>query len=108
MKLIINILTGLFCENDTISLTRILAFFGYVIFAIGSFYLLLNNISWDGYAVFASYTGGGGAALQFANKFVNSKYNSAPGSYDTVDYRKAQQENTRQLSKPIDPNIGTK
>ena len=51
------------------------------LFAIGSFYLLINNINWAGYDVFAGYTGGGGVALQFGNKFINSKYNSAPGSY---------------------------
>lgn len=73
----------LFYENNILSLTRMIAFGGYFLFAIGSFYLLVNNINWTGYDIFAAYTGGGGVALQFGNKFVNSKYNSAPGSYET-------------------------
>lgn len=72
----------LFYENNTLSLTRMIAFGGYFLFAIGSFYLLVNNINWQGYDIFAGYTGGGGVALQFGNKFINSKYNSAPGSYE--------------------------
>lgn len=75
------ILNELFYENNSLSLTRLIAFGGYLLFAIGSFYLLINNINWAGYDVFAGYTGGGGVALQFGNKFINSKYNSAPGSY---------------------------
>lgn len=74
-------LTELFYEDNVLSLTRLIAFGGYLLFAIGSLYLLVNNINWNGYDIFAGYTGGGGVALQFGNKFINSKYNSAPGSY---------------------------
>lgn len=74
-------LTELFYEDNALSLTRLIAFGGYLLFAIGSLYLLVNNINWNGYDIFAGYTGGGGVALQFGNKFINSKYNSAPGSY---------------------------
>lgn len=75
-------LIELFYENDKPSMTLLLAFMGYFIFAIGSLYLLFHNIDWAGYVVFASYTGGGGAALQFGNKFINSRYNSISGGYD--------------------------
>lgn len=76
------LLMELFYENDKPSMTLLLAFMGYFIFSIGSLYLLFNNIDWAGYVVFASYTGGGGAALQFGNKFINSRYNSISGGYD--------------------------
>lgn len=76
------LLIELFCENDKMSMTLLLAFLGYFIFSIGSLYLLFNNIDWAGYVVFASYTGGGAAALQFGNKFINSRYNSIAGGYD--------------------------
>ena len=71
----------LFYEDNTFSLTRLIAFLGYLTFMIGSFYLLLNNIDWGGYPVFATYTGAVGAAVQTTNKYINSKYNSPVGSY---------------------------
>ena len=76
------LLYEMFYEDDYLSLTRVLAFFGYLLFALGSIYLLIFNIDWQGYSTFSSYTGGGGAALQFVNKFINSKYNTIPGGYD--------------------------
>lgn len=76
-------LVGALYENGELSLTRVIALSGFVLFALGSLYLLINNIDWSGYSTFAGYTGGGGAALQFGNKFINSKYNSAPGSYSS-------------------------
>lgn len=79
------LLIGLFYENGRMSMTKFIAFFGYFVFSIGSLYLLVNNINWESYAIFASYTGGGGAVLQFANKFIDSKYNTASGSYNMVD-----------------------
>lgn len=103
------ILQDLFYENSQMSLTRVLAFLGYLIFAIGSFYLILNNITWSGYETFAIYTGGGGTALQFANKFINSKYNSVAGSYETTE--QVRLNNCTTLSTNTtnkDPNVGTK
>ena len=79
-------LKDLFYENDTLSLTRVLAFGGFASFIGGSAYLMINNITWSDYTVFASYTGGAGLALQFGNKFINSKYNSLPGSYDDANH----------------------
>lgn len=78
-------LKDLFYENDTLSLTRVIAFGGFATFVAGSLYLMINNVSWPDYAVFASYTGGIGSALQLGNKFINSKYNSAQGSYEPTN-----------------------
>ena len=84
MQTIKKLLREMFFENDELSLTRVISFGGYFLFAIGSLYLLYRNLDWGGYNTFASYTGGGGAALQFGNKFINSKYNSERGSYEQV------------------------
>ena len=46
---------------------------------------MITNTVWADYAVFASYTGGIGSALQLGNKYINSKYNSMPGSYDDAN-----------------------
>lgn len=78
----IKLFKDLFYEDGSLSLTRFIAFGGYLLFAIGSIYLLVHNINWSGYSTFAGYTGGGGAALQFGNKFINSKYNSVEGGYE--------------------------
>jgi len=96
----------LFYEDNMFSLTRLIAFLGYLTFMIGSFYLLLNNIDWGGYPVFATYTGAVGAAVQTTNKYINSKYNSPVGSYGfgTNCCDTNEQSNT----KKQDPNIGTK
>lgn len=83
-------LVELFYENNKLSMTLLLAFMGYFIFSIGSLYLLFKNIDWAGYVVFASYTGGGAAALQFGNKFINSRYNSIAGGYDERKIQDAQ------------------
>lgn len=95
----------LFYECGTFSLTRLIAFLGYLTFMIGSLYLLINNIDWGGYPVFATYTGAVGAAVQTTNKFINSKYNSPVGSYVDLSDQTTEQTNTR---KTFDPNTGTK
>lgn len=95
----------LFYEDGTFSLTRLIAFLGYLTFIIGSLYLLINNIDWGGYPVFATYTGAVGAAVQTTNKFINSKYNSPAGSYSDISSQTTEQTNTR---KTFDPNTGTK
>ena len=88
-KSIKKMLAELFYENNKLSMTLLLAFMGYLVFVVGSLYLLVKNIDWAGYTIFASYTGGGAAALQFGNKFINSRYNSIVGGYDE---RKIQEE----------------
>ena len=95
----------LFYECGIFSLTRLIAFLGYLTFIIGSLYLLVNNIDWGGYPVFATYTGAVGAAVQTTNKFINSKYNSPVGSYVDISDQTTEQTNTR---KTFDPNTGTK
>ena len=82
------IISSCFLEDGNLSLTRVLAFTGYLVFIIGSFYLMYENKHWEDYSVFASYTGGGGLALQFGNKFVNSKYNSIIGSTEPINLDK--------------------
>ena len=77
-----NFIEGLLFENDEVSLTRMIALMGYVLFAGVSIYLIATHTNWDNYATFASYTGGGGAAVQLVNKAINSKWNSKPGSYN--------------------------
>ena len=72
-------------ENDSLSFTRAIAAVGYVAFIVASFYLMITGKHWEDYAIFASYAGGGSAALQLGNKFVNSKYNSAMGTYDATN-----------------------
>jgi hypothetical protein len=70
---------GLLYENDQLSLTRVLAISGWLAFLFVSFYLVWRGTGWQNYETFASLTGGGGAATQIANKFINSKYNSQVG-----------------------------
>lgn len=69
-------------ENGEYSLTRIIAAVSFASFLIGSFYLIYKGVTWGNYSTFATFTGGGGAATQVANKFINSKFNSMPGGYE--------------------------
>lgn len=96
---------GMMYEDDMLSLTRVLSVSGYAAFLIGSIYLMVNNITWDGYSTFAGYTGGGGAALQFGNKLVNSKYNSAIGSYspkEDIESMKMREIKREEQGRPVD------
>lgn len=77
------IIRDLLYERGQLSLTRVLALAGFAAFLVGSFVLLWKGTRWDNYETFATFAGGGGAATQLANKFLNNKYNSNPGeSYD--------------------------
>lgn len=69
-------------ENKELSLTRTLAVIGWLAFLSVSFYLVYMHQTWANYDTFAGLTGGGGAATQVMNKFINSKYNSTPGGYE--------------------------
>ena len=71
----------LFYENNELSLTRCLAVSGWLAFLAVTIYLIYEKQTWAHYDTFASLTGGGGTATQVVNKFINSKYNSQPGSY---------------------------
>lgn len=83
--------TMMFYENDELSLTRVISASGYLLFAFVSIYLVLHQQKWDNYETFAIFSGGGGAATQVANKFVNGKYNSVRGGYSTSDPQKFEQ-----------------
>lgn len=63
-------------EGNEYSLTRIMAVISFTAFLLGSFYLLIRGITWGNYETFAIFTGGGGAATQIINKFINGKYNT--------------------------------
>ena len=71
-------------EQNTLSLTRVIAITGWIAFLVGSFYLLFTGKSWDHYEIFSIMTAGGGAATQISNKLINSKYNSVDGGTDQV------------------------
>lgn len=75
-------------ENGELSLTRTLAIVGWLAFLLVSIYLVWKGIGWQNYESFAYFTGGGGAATQVANKFINSKYNSPAGEYRTDNAEK--------------------
>lgn len=78
----INIIKMALYENNELSLTRVIAVASWMLFAVVSIYLVTFNITWADYSTFASITGGGGAATQIANKLMNSKYNTATGSFE--------------------------
>ena len=66
-------------ENGQYSLTRIISAVLLLAFLAGSAYLILKGQTWGNYDSFAAYCGGGGAASQVVNKFINSKYNTPVG-----------------------------
>ena len=68
-------------EDGQLSLTRLIAVVGWVAFLAVTFYLVWHEITWANYDTFATFTAGGGSVTQIGNKLINSKYNSAPGSY---------------------------
>lgn len=68
-------------ENDELSLTRVITMVAWIAFLAVSFYLVYTQQAWANYDTFAAFTGGGGATTQVVNKFINSKYNTVPGSY---------------------------
>lgn len=68
-------------ENGELSLTRVITVIAWAAFLAVSFYLAYTAQSWGNYDTFAFLTGGGGATTQVVNKLINSKYNTAPGSY---------------------------
>ena len=66
-------------ENGELSTTRLLAAAGFVLFVGVSIYLVWRGQTWGNYETFATVTGGGASALQAANKFINSRFNSEDG-----------------------------
>lgn len=68
-------------ENGQLSLTRVLAVASFLLFSVGTAYLMLRGQQWAHYETFASMTAGGGLLTQLANKLVNSRYNSEQGQF---------------------------
>ena len=66
-------------ENGQYSLTRVISAVLLLAFLVASFYLILKGQTWGNYSDFAVFCGGGGAASQVVNKFINSKYNTPAG-----------------------------
>lgn len=72
-------ITEILKEGGVYSYTRILSLIGFIVFIIGSAYLIYKGLTWGNYETFATMTGGGSAATQIANKLINSKYNTPSG-----------------------------
>lgn len=70
-------------ENGEVSLTRLMTVAYFVAFVAITVYLVINGQTWGGYDTFAAISGGGGAASLVGNKFINSKYNSVQGGFDS-------------------------
>lgn len=81
MGKVVQFFRGLIYENGQPSRTGLIALTGWLAFLLGSFYLLAKGQRWDNYETFATFTAGGGAVTQVANKLINSKYNSNPGQF---------------------------
>jgi len=77
------LLKMLFCENEEASLSKVLTALYFLLFAGVSIYLVVFNIHWQSYEIFAAFAGGGGAVAQVSHKFINSKYNSVPGGFES-------------------------
>lgn len=75
-------------EGGHYSLTRIISVIGFLVFIGGSAYLIYKGMTWGNYETFATFTGGGGAATQIANKLINSKYNTPIGDLGKIVERK--------------------
>ena len=84
-------------ENNEASLTRFLSLIGYMLFAFVTIYLIVTGKNWENYMTFASYTGGGGAIMQLANKAINSKWNTPNGSYEQISTNNKFQDQQKQV-----------
>lgn len=74
-----NIIKNLLTESDKFSLTRFIAITAWLAFLGVSFYLVIASKEWSQYETFATFTAGGGAITQVANKYLNKKYNLEKG-----------------------------
>lgn len=80
-----NFFDQILMENGGFSLTRIIIISSFALFSAVSLFLLFTNLTFDYYETFAyitafSFTGGG-----LGNKFINSKFNSVQGGYESVE-----------------------
>ena len=69
----------IFKENGVYSLTRVIVALNYVLFIVGTAYLIITGQTWGNYDTFCVVTATGGSATQLVNKFINSKYNTEIG-----------------------------
>lgn len=83
MEALKNFMAGLLYENGEPSLTRVLSCVYFLLFAAVSAYLAVTGKTWTGYEVFAAFAGGAGVAGQVSNKYINSRFNTMPGGYET-------------------------
>ena len=83
MKAFKEFMAGLFYENGEPSLTRVLSCAYFVAFVALSAYLAVADRTWSGYEVFAAFAGGAGVAGQVTNKYINSRYNTMPGGFES-------------------------
>ena len=68
-------------ENEGLSYTRVISFTLLLLLVGVTLYLVITGHNWQHYDTLANLTGGGSAATQIANKFINIKYNSEVGTY---------------------------
>ncbi len=70
--------TEMLKEDGVYSLTRVLPTIGYLVFLLVSLGLAIFGKNWPNYGEFAMATGGA-IIVQLGNKWINSRYNTAPG-----------------------------
>lgn len=75
----------LFYENNTLSLSKLTACWGYMIYTWCSIYLMMTDHTWAHYTEFSTYMAGTSTLILTGNKFINSKYNSVAGGFGTSD-----------------------
>lgn len=73
-------LRRLMYENGNPSLTRLMAVWGLLLFTGVTLWVVAVRYDWRDYAAFGGLTVGGGLATIVANKGINSKWNTPPGS----------------------------
>lgn len=80
-----NMMYDLFYENGNFSLSRLVAFMGYMVFIGITIYLAVTDSTWVHYTEASSYLAGTSTALLVGNKFIDGKYNTVHGGFGTVD-----------------------
>lgn len=75
----------LFYENGSLSLAKLTACWGYVVYTWTSIYLMVTEQTWGHYTEFSTYMAGTSTLILTGNKFINSKYNSVQGGFGTSD-----------------------
>lgn len=75
----------LFYENRALSLSKLAACWGYLVYTISSIYLMITGQTWSHYTEFSTYMAGTSTLILTGNKFINSKYNTVQGGFGTSD-----------------------